>query len=70
MCGFSTKVEIHHEGQKPNGPFKEMSKAEHRGKGNDKVNHPEKSTPSKIDRKEFQKARTAYWKKEYPDTKK
>ena len=29
-----TSVEIHHEGQNPNGPFKEMSKQDHRGRGN------------------------------------
>jgi RHS repeat-associated protein len=60
-----TKVEIHHEGQNPNGPFKEMHKTDHRGRGNDKVNHPDKGSESKIDRKEFQRARREYWKEEY-----
>ena len=61
-----SKVEIHHEGQNPKGPFQEMHKNDHRGQGNDKVNHPDKGKPSKVDRKEFQKARTEYWKTEFP----
>ncbi|MDN0048455.1 RHS repeat-associated core domain-containing protein, partial [Bacteroides gallinaceum] len=60
-----TSVEIHHEGQNPNGPFKEMSKQDHRGRGNFKKNHPNLGQPSKIDRKEFEKAKKEYWKKEY-----
>lgn len=43
-----------------------MHKNDHRGQGNDKVNHPDKGKPSKVDRKEFQKARTEYWKTEFP----
>ena len=54
------KVEIHHEGQNPNGPFKEMHKNEHRGKKNYKKNHPNINRPSKIDRREFDKARKEY----------
>ena len=61
-----SSVEIHHEGQNPNGPFKEMHKEGHRGKGNDVLNHPNKNKPSQIDRKQFNKARTEYWKKQYP----
>jgi hypothetical protein len=34
-----TSVEIHHVGQNPNGPFKEMHKDNHRGKGVDVINH-------------------------------
>jgi hypothetical protein len=60
-----SKVEIHHEGQNPKGPFKEMHKDDHRGKGNDSKNHPDKGKPSKVDRKEFDKARKEYWKEEY-----
>jgi hypothetical protein len=40
---------------------------DHRGKGNDKINHPNKDQPSKIDRKEFEKAKRQYWKKEYKE---
>lgn len=48
------------------GPFREMHKTDHRGKGNDAVNHPNKSQPSQVDRKEFDKARREYWKEQYP----
>lgn len=58
-------MEIHHEGQDPNGPFREMHMNEHRGKGNDKKNHPTKNKPSKIDRREFNQAKKEYWRKEY-----
>ncbi len=30
------------------------------------MNHPNKNKPSQIDRKEFNKARTEYWKEQYP----
>ena len=59
-------VEIHHEQQSPDGPFKEMHPKDHRGTGNDKVNHPDKTKPSKINRKDFTKQKKAYWKKEFP----
>ena len=62
-------VEIHHEGQNPKGPFKEMHPNQHRGKGNDAINHPNKNKPSQLDRKEFNKAKKEYWKKEYGDGK-
>ncbi|WP_276880496.1 HNH/ENDO VII family nuclease, partial [Bacteroides heparinolyticus] len=58
-------VEIHHEGQNPNGPFKEMSQHDHRGKGNYSKNHPKMVENSKINRVEFNKAKKAYWKNEY-----
>jgi RHS repeat-associated core domain len=60
-------VEIHHEGQNPDGPFKEMHPDDHRGKGNDKINHPDKGKPSKIDRKQYNKDRRDYWKSQFPD---
>lgn len=60
-----TPVEIHHVGQKKEGPFKEMHWDDHRGAGNDKKNHPNKGLPSKVDRKEFDKAKREYWSKEY-----
>ena len=60
-----TPVEIHHEGQNPNGPFREMHTSDHRGEGNFKKNHPKLGEPSKIDRNEFHKAKKKYWKKEY-----
>lgn len=60
ICDFALKrypidmgksVKIHHEGQNPKGPFKEML--------------PNKNKPSQIDRKEFNKAKKECWKKEY-----
>jgi len=74
ICDFALKgypidmgksVKIHHEGQNPKRPFKEMLPNQHRGKGNDAINHPNKNKPSQIDRKEFNKAKKEYWKKEY-----
>jgi len=61
-----TKVEIHHQGQNRKGPFKEMHWEDHRGKGNDKINHPNKGEPSQVDRGEFNRAKKKYWKKEFP----
>jgi len=58
-------VELHHEGQNPQGPFKEMHWKDHRGKGNDAKNHSNKNQPSQINRKEFQKAKEEYWKQEF-----
>ena len=60
-----SKVEIHHKGQNPDGPFKEIHWNEHRGKGNDITNHPNKSAPSKINRKEFKQQKKKYWEEEY-----
>jgi hypothetical protein len=60
-----TSVEIHHEGQKPQGPYKEMHWKDHRGKGNDSVNHPDKGKPSKINRKKWDKMKAQYWIDEY-----
>ncbi|MFY1048500.1 RHS repeat-associated core domain-containing protein [Chryseobacterium sp. GP-SGM7] len=63
-------VEIHHEGQNAEGPFKEMHPHDHRGKGNYSKNHPKGQKPlSKEDRKKFNVARQKYWKKEYPSGK-
>ena len=61
----NTIVEIHHVGQNPEGPFIEMHKELHRGKGNNKSNHPFLNRPSSIDRKSFNKQKREYWKKEF-----
>jgi hypothetical protein len=61
-----TPVEIHHVGQNPKGPYKEMHKEDHRGKGNDKKNHPNKGEKSKIERNKFKQEKKVYWKKEFP----
>jgi RHS repeat-associated protein len=59
-----TSVEIHHEGQSMEGPYKEMHWRDHRGKGNDKINHPDKGNPSKILRKLWDKQREEYWRQQ------
>jgi RHS repeat-associated protein len=61
-----TPVEIHHEGQNPNGPFREMHRDDHRGAGNDLINHPNKGQPSVIDRRSFDRERRTYWRSEFP----
>lgn len=58
-------VEIYHVGQNSEGPYKEMHWREHRGAENDKINHPNKSESSKINRKLFSKMRAKYWFNEY-----
>ena len=60
-----TPVEIHHMERNSNGPYIEMHKSDHRGKGNYKTNHPNSDTNTQIDRKEFRKQRRYYWQKEY-----
>lgn len=42
-----------------------MHKKEHKEKGTDKVNHPKKGEFSKVDRREFDKLRKEYWRREY-----
>ena len=64
-----TSVEIHHVGQNPKGPFKELHWKDHRGKGVDKINHPNKGKPSKVDRKEFDKQKREYWNQEFDNWK-
>jgi RHS repeat-associated protein len=61
-----TPVELHHVGQSATGPYQELHWKDHRGKGNDKINHPDKGEPSNIDRREFQRQRREYWNNEYP----
>ena len=43
--------------QDPSGRIIEMHPEAHRGKGNDKINHPNKGQPSKQNRKAFNKQR-------------
>lgn len=57
-------VEIHHEDQNENRPFREMHPHDHRGKGNYTKNHPPGNTPlTKEERKRFNNQREAYWEK-------
>ena len=65
-----TPVEIHHKGQNPKGPFKEMHKNDHRIGDNFKKNHPSGQKPlTKEDRKQFYKDKKEYWKNEYKQKK-
>ena len=62
-----TPVEIHHEGQSMDGPYREMHWRDHRGKGNDKKNHPNKGKePSRINRRIWDKQQENWWKRQYP----
>lgn len=54
-------IELHHIGQKTDSPLAELTRTEHRGKGNDSVLH-DKTQNSEIDRKEFQKEKSEHWK--------
>ncbi len=61
-------VELHHRGQNPDSPLDELTRTEHRGKGNFKGNHQNTGQePSKIDRKKWKKEREDYWKNEWDD---
>lgn len=54
-------VELHHVGQDPDSPLAELTRDQHRGAGNDTVLH-QKNIESRIDREEFQKEKSQYWK--------
>lgn len=54
-------VELHHNGQKPNGELVPMTRTEHRGQGNFSKNHPYRGR-SRIDRSKFKKIREQFWK--------
>lgn len=54
-------IELHHIGQKSDSPLAELTRDEHRGKGNDSVLH-DKTQNSEIDRKEFSKEKAEHWK--------
>lgn len=53
-------TELHHMGQKKDGPLVELTREEHRGKGNDTVLH-DKSKQSEIDRSDFQGQKANHW---------
>jgi len=56
-------VELHHDGQKPNGQLQEMNRTDHREGENFSKNHPNTGKkPSEIDRAQFKKDRQRYWK--------
>lgn len=55
-------LELHHIGQKTDGPLAELTKDEHRGRGKDGILH-DKNKETEIDRQEFGKERNEHWKK-------
>lgn len=54
-------IELHHMGQKMDGPIAELKREEHRGKGVDTILH-DKNVETDINRQDFNKERTEYWK--------
>jgi hypothetical protein len=59
-------IEIHHVGQKPEDPFKEMTQTDHRGPGNFAKNHHNTGqSPSQVDRREWKRQQRQYWRKEW-----
>lgn len=61
-------IELHHKDQSlgNKSPRDEMTRTDHRGKGNYKKNHPNTGQkPSTVDRAESSKQHTDYWKKEH-----
>lgn len=54
-------IELHHVGQKMDSPLAELTRDEHRGKGNDTVLH-NKQKESEINREDFGKERAEHWK--------
>lgn len=54
-------IHLHHIGQTQNAPLAELTQAEHCGNGNDNILH-NKIKESEIDRGDFSKERTEYWK--------
>jgi len=61
-------IELHHIGQKADSPLAELTRDEHRGKGNDSILH-DKTQNSEIDRKEFSKEKAEHWKARAEDIK-
>jgi len=55
-------IELHHIGQKPDGPLAELTQEEHRSKGNFGILH-DMSKETEIDRPGFDKEREDHWKK-------
>lgn len=54
-------IELHHIGQKDDGPLAELSQQEHRGVGNNTILH-DGTLECKINRVVFQKERSDHWK--------
>ena len=57
------QYELHHLGQKNDGPLAELTRCEHRSNGNYNILHTKsKELSSDIDRKEFDGQRSEHWK--------
>lgn len=54
------KIELHHIGQKSDGPLVELTQSEHRGKDSDGILH-DKSKVSEIDRSKFNYEKRDHW---------
>lgn len=54
-------IELHHIGQKMDSPLAELTRDEHRGKGNDTILH-NKQKESEINREDFAGERAEHWK--------
>lgn len=54
-------IELHHIGQGQSSPLVELTRAEHRGVGNDNILH-NKVDESRIDREDFARERAGHWK--------
>ncbi len=61
-------IEIHHEGQDPNGPFTEKTRTDHRLGDNYKKNHENTGQePSRVDRKDFRRQTKNYWQRQWDE---
>jgi RHS repeat-associated protein len=59
-------IELHHRGQTPDAPLDEMTREEHRGKGNFGKNHWNTGEhPSQIDRNSWKNQQRRYWEQEW-----
>jgi hypothetical protein len=59
-------IELHHKDQNPEGPLIEMTRTEHRGKGNFSKNHSNTGqSASEIDRSIFSQQRRNHWQNDY-----
>jgi RHS repeat-associated protein len=59
------KIDLHHRGQCPDGPIDEMQWEKHRGKGNNKDNHPTRRGSDVDHGPAWDKWRREYWEREW-----
>lgn len=60
------QIELHHMGQKKDGPLVELTQQEHRGHPNDAILH-DKNKDTEINRIEFSKVRSQHWNRRFND---